>query len=138
MSIPVEKLLVKLGYPEMEPSIQSTILPFDRVTAGNLNLSSDRLARVNEILLELDRVDALLAEARQNSMAKDLGTMKLDFTYHINSLKVDGSILLTELGQLCRLPVFYDRYLGDYPASSTFYTIFGIQRPVVGAVYTQW
>ena len=138
MPILVEKLLVILGYPELTPHKRATLIGSERLNGVNLILSSDREARVNVIVLELAQIDALLVESRANTMAKQLGSMTLDFKFHLQALRGEGSRYLTELAQLTRLPLYYDRYRDEYPGSSSFYRWFGVTKPSNGSVSSQW
>ncbi len=123
-----EIVMVTLGYPELQPRVKERLLA-NKVVDGQLATSPERATRITKLLLEVTDIDTLLSEARVNSMAQQLGTMKLDFQYHIQSLKADASLKLAEMSRLSGIPVFFDRYSGTYPAAPELYTMLGTGQP---------
>ena len=141
MSTPLDKILVTLGYPQLTDIIQERVLRLRGVTvaAGIIVLTAEADNRVAVLLANLVDIDALLLEARTNSMAVKLGSMTLDYKFHIDALRLDAAQSINELAQLVGLEVYYNRYSGDYQASFQVYTVVGQYKPTYyGAVQTIW
>jgi hypothetical protein len=97
----------ELGYPD------DTLEPI---------LEGQRLQRTTAITSELRDVTDQLKAAIQDSMAQDVGGLKVDFDAHIAQVKTEGTRLLLELAQVSGLPLRYDRFSGrTYPEGSQAY-----------------
>lgn len=139
MSITLEKLSIILGYPKVRADRYIQLVMPDQLNPdGTLILSTDRNTEVTAILAKLVEVEALLTEARSSSMATELGTMKLNYPFHIAALKREASQLLVELSRVTGLQIFYDKYLDMYPADALTYRLFGIKVPAIGYICSQW
>jgi len=125
----------------MEDRVREVIVSSQRINpnTNTLVLSPERSSRVMAIVADLETIDGLLAEARANTMAINLGTMKLDFATHLAALKLEATNLLTELAQLSGIALFFNRYIGEYPARPELYALFGINpNQPTGYVASQW
>lgn len=91
-------IALQLGYPI------TTLDPF---------LDLARATRASDLVAQLDAIDSALASARLDSMASEVGELKVDYQRHISLLKSEGSRLLKELANLCGMIVAYDRFQGE-------------------------
>lgn len=97
-----ESVAAALGYPDAPPFTMSVIRSDDKVAAI--------VSRVSAILNELSAIDLKLVAATQDSMAVDVGELKLSYAQHVKHLKSEGSRLLNELAIAVGVPVEYNRY----------------------------
>lgn len=76
-------------------------------------LTGARLAKANNLIVQLDAIDSALAAARLDSMAVQVDKLTVDYTKHMALLKAEGSRLLKELSNLVGLAISYDRFYGS-------------------------
>jgi hypothetical protein len=67
------------------------------------------------ILSKLLLIDAELEQNRKDSMAIDVGGVKVDFNRNILITKAEGTRLLKELEQISGVTLKFDKYLGRSP-----------------------
>lgn len=75
-------------------------------------LDTMRTAKANDILLQLQAIDQAIAAATLDSMAVEVGSLKVDYARHLSLLKTEGSRLLKDLANVSGLSVAYDRFSG--------------------------
>lgn len=97
-----ESIAVALGYPDAPAFTMSVIQADNKVSAIVL--------RVGDLLDELEAIDLKLTAATQDSMAVDVGELKLSYLQHVKHLKSEGSRLLNELAIAVGVPVEYNKY----------------------------
>ncbi|MBW4443089.1 MAG: hypothetical protein KME10_17985 [Plectolyngbya sp. WJT66-NPBG17] len=110
-----DRLLRTLGYGLtpilLEPQLTQYLSPLE-----------SRPALVEEIGLLLDAIESLnglLSAARTDSMAVEVGGIKIDYVQHVRHLKSEGSRLLRQLEALTGLPLKFDQFKGSAPRSSS-------------------
>lgn len=106
-----ESIAVALGYPDAPPFTMSVIQSDNKVSAIVL--------RVGDLLDELEAIDLKLTAATQDSMAVDVGELKLAYPQHVKHLKSEGSRLLNELSIAVGVPVQYNRYRPSQKSATT-------------------
>lgn len=99
-----DQLRAVLGYASAS-SILTTELPQER--------SQPVIDRAIAILAELADIDQKLVEARADSMAKEVGQLKLSYSQHVRHLKSEGNRTLKELSNLLGIEVVYSKYGGS-------------------------
>lgn len=80
---------------------------------------SDARVLIVDLMAKLGVIDAELISNRADSMALDVGGVKVDFARNISITKQEGSRLLRELSIMTDIPVAHDRYLGRSPTDSS-------------------
>lgn len=90
----------QLGYPtdDLEPVLETT-----------------RALQANSLMTQLAAIDAALSVSTLDSMAVEVGDLKVNYTRNIQLMKLEGSRLLKQLANLSGLPVLYDRFLPPQP-----------------------
>lgn len=78
--------------------------------------TEDDKAELQVIIDKLVAIDEELEQNRKDSMALDVGGVKVDFNRNIQITKHEGSRLLRELSQLSDIPIKFDKYLGRSPS----------------------
>jgi hypothetical protein len=81
--------------------------------------SSDDLEALQVIIDKLVAIDEELETNRKDSMALDVGGVKVDFNRNIQITRQEGTRLLKELSQLSDIPIRYDKYLGRSPGENS-------------------
>jgi hypothetical protein len=81
--------------------------------------TADDIEALQEIIDKLIALDLELETNRADSMALDVGGVKVDFNRNIQITKSEGSRLLKELSYLSDIPVKYDKYLGRRAGSNS-------------------
>lgn len=81
--------------------------------------SSEQQLVILDVISRLDAIDAELEANRKDSMALDVGGVRVDFNRNIQITRAEGSRLLRLLSQLSGIPLAYDRYLGRHPGDSS-------------------
>lgn len=76
-------------------------------------LTGVRLAKANDLIAQLNAIDAALASATLDSMAVQVDKLTVDYARHLALLKLEGSRILKELSNISGIPVVYDRYYGS-------------------------
>lgn len=94
----LDTVLEQLGYTEV-PLFPPTSLPIKALN----------------ICTRLDEIDTQLKDAITDSMAVSVDTLGVNYPQHIGLLKAEGTRLLRQLSNMCKLPLMYDRYLGRSP-----------------------
>ncbi len=74
--------------------------------------TEDDVAYIQKILDKLTAIDEELEANRKDSMATDVGGIKIDFHKNIQITKSEGTRLLKELERITDIPLMYDKYLG--------------------------
>lgn len=100
-----ESIAVALGYPDAPKFTMSVIQDENKVDAIVL--------RVGDLLEEIEAIDLKLTAATQDSMAVEIGELKLSYLQHVKHLKSEGSRLLNELAIAVGVPVQYNKYRPD-------------------------
>lgn len=77
--------------------------------------------RAIDLVDELAAIDAQLTAARQDSMARSVGRLRLSYTQHVAHLKGEGSRLLEELSQMLGISILYNKYTKGQPISIRSY-----------------
>ncbi|MEA5603705.1 hypothetical protein [Nostoc sp. UHCC 0252] len=85
------------------------------------NYSDTVVDRTLSILDELVSIDNLLKESLETSFVKESRGSKLSYSSHVAHLKSEGTRLLTELGQLLRVGVNYNKYSPNNKRSQVHY-----------------
>nr|WP_322686614.1 hypothetical protein [Nostoc sp. DedQUE07]MDZ8133235.1 hypothetical protein [Nostoc sp. DedQUE07] len=83
------------------------------------NYSDTVIDRTLSILDELVSIDSLLKESLETSFVQESRGSKLSYRSHVAHLKSEGTRLLTELGQLLRVGVNYNKYSPNKKRNST-------------------
>nr|WP_322719582.1 hypothetical protein [Nostoc sp. ChiQUE02]MDZ8232618.1 hypothetical protein [Nostoc sp. ChiQUE02] len=94
---------------------------FDTTVRNGLTseYSDTTIDRTLTILDELVSIDNLLKESLETSFVKESRGSKLSYSSHVAHLKSEGTRLLTELGQLLRVGVNYNKYSPNKKRNST-------------------
>lgn len=111
MALPYNQALAyRLGYStrDFDPRYTPAPLQFPEYT-------DDDKAVIDHIVNKLVAIDTELEQNRKDSMALDVGGVKVDFNRNIAITKAEGTRLLRELSQLSDLPLKYDKYQGRSP-----------------------
>jgi len=66
--------------------------------------------RVTQIVNQLNDIDKMISDSRQNSMADMVGDIRVNYSQHIRNLHLDGNNLENELSDIMQLPIRYSRY----------------------------
>ncbi|MGJ3244945.1 MAG: hypothetical protein ACFE0I_02590 [Elainellaceae cyanobacterium] len=66
--------------------------------------------RIEEILTELNEIDAALKSARGKSMARKVEGLELSYGQHVMNLKSDGSNLLHEIASILNVSIARNKY----------------------------
>ncbi|MEH1858036.1 MAG: hypothetical protein V7L21_08545 [Nostoc sp.] len=99
-----------LGYFEFSSLIRTELTS---------NYSDTVIDRTLSILDELAGIDNLLKESLETSFVQESRGSKLSYSSHVAHLKSEGTRLLTELGQLLRVGVNYNKYSPNKKRNST-------------------
>ena len=107
-------LAYRLGYStrDLQYTLTQSALQFPPYTV-------DDVEALQEIIDKLITLDAELETNRADSMALDVGGVKVDFNRNMQITKAEGSRLLRELSALADVPIKFDKYLGRYANSNS-------------------
>ncbi|AFY49000.1 hypothetical protein Nos7524_3200 [Nostoc sp. PCC 7524] len=98
-----EQILLTLGYANPDSLVNSQL---------SLEYTQSTIDRCAAILSELNSIDSLIKEARDNSFVRESRNTKLSYANHLIHLRSDATKLLKELAHLLSIDVEYNRYLG--------------------------
>lgn len=73
-------------------------------------LEPGRAATAQQLIANLAQIDQALFQSVLDSMAEQVGDLRVNYGKQINLLKLEGSRLLKQLATIAQLPVLYDRY----------------------------
>ncbi|MFB2876840.1 hypothetical protein [Floridanema aerugineum] len=73
-------------------------------------VSASRQPLVLNIMENINAVENALNSAVLDSMALQVGDLKVDYATHISQLKNQGTMLLIQLSQLTGLPIAFDKF----------------------------
>ena len=109
-----QALAYRLGYStrDLQYTLTQSALQFPPYTV-------DDVEALQEIIDKLITLDAELETNRADSMALDVGGVKVDFNRNMQITKAEGSRLLRELSALADVPIKFDKYLGRYANSNS-------------------
>ena len=107
-----DALKLALGYASV-PNVLTTELMHDR--------SQVFLDRALALLDELSAIDAQLAAARSDSMAKAVGQLSLSYSQHVAHLKSEGTRSLHELSSILGVGVAYNKYSSSSISSRSYW-----------------
>lgn len=77
------------------------------------DFSNSAITSIQSNLDDLTAIDNLIRSARQDSMALEVGGVKVDYRQHLCLLRRDGSDLLKSLSALTSVPILHNRYQGQ-------------------------
>ena len=105
-----QTLAYTLGFSakQFDPRFAAQPITFPLYTA-------DDQAFLQVILDKLTAIDSELEINRKDSMALDVGGVKVDFLKNIQITKAEGTRLLRSLEQASGIPMKFDKYLGRSP-----------------------
>jgi len=83
--------------------------------ALQLGYPDNRLMTVGTIPVALAALDAAISSAVIDSVAVKVGDLSLDYTNHLEQLKREGSRQLQLLSAQMDVPVYFDRYMSEFP-----------------------
>ncbi len=91
-------------------------------------LSVARQQEVDRVILELTELDTLIAAALRDSMAIEVGDLKVNYDAHIAHLRGEASNKLRLLSVLTGLPLLFDRYSGRDLSATGGNTQYSLRR----------
>jgi GTP:adenosylcobinamide-phosphate guanylyltransferase len=97
------QLKLVLGYAS-SPNLLTTELDEDREQVF--------IDKAIAILADLASIDQQLIDARSDSMAKNVGSLRLSYTQHVAHLKSEGTRALTELSNVLGISIVHNKYRG--------------------------
>lgn len=107
-----------LGYPTKADTTQTQLQVTD------YSSSPSQYPELFSIVQDILEVKVLLSQALKDSMAKELGDLKLDMGTYINNLKHRGSVGLSMLSQYTQIPLVIDMFSGRiYQTHTTPYSL---------------
>lgn len=109
-----QSLCYRLGYSVRDFQNRLTGLPVIIP-----EFTADDIEALQEIIDKLIALDLELETNRADSMALDVGGVKVDFNRNIQITKAEGSRLLRELAALSAIPIRFDKYLGRYAGNTS-------------------
>lgn len=117
------KLKILLGYASV-PHLLTTELQEDRsqeVIDHVLQLLDELTRPANESIGDQGGIDAKLSAATGDSMARQVGSLRLNYSQHTAHLKSEGTRLLNELAAVLGVRMVYNKYGGGASASKRSY-----------------
>ena len=110
----IEEIFIRLGYPTSGLILLQTGFASDGRSLLETRLEEDYtqnvIDRVATLTDELDEIEKLKKDMRQNSMAASTSHTKLNWKLHAQNLNRDGHTLLEELARLVNIPIYWSRY----------------------------
>ena len=109
-----------LGYPVAVDTTLSTAKIQPYAVNGTNQGNSEYFSLVYDIV----EIQVMLQQALKDSMASEIGDLKLDMGTYINNLKAQGSSKLAILSRFTGIPIAVDLFTGrTYTTSTTPYSI---------------
>lgn len=106
------QVLSTLGYPGYPSWETHVYLPLDQ-------MSAEAQARIDTLISELATIDTQIETALNDSMATQVGELKVDFNRQIALLKNEGTLKLQEISNLSGLELMFNKYTGARKNKST-------------------
>jgi hypothetical protein len=109
----IDEILRVLGYQE----------PYERILKSTLveqNFAETVIDRAEVILPQLAKIDQQLFNSLEDTMAIDVGELRLNYPQHYAMLRRQARSLLAELAHLVGMAVIYNKY-GNGSASVSYW-----------------
>ena len=72
----------------------------------------DLAGQISDAIADLEAIDTQLRAARADSMALEVGDLKVDYGKHVAHLRSEGSLILKRLESITGVPLRYNKYTG--------------------------
>lgn len=134
----IDDFALILGYPRTPVLNLGVALGLQNIAPdGTVLIPANRITRCQELYASILAYESQLEQARANSMAEALGSLRLNYSTHINELVISGHNKLEELAAILNIPIYFDRFLGTYPQPSSFYSAYGRDPHRSANLYSQ-
>ena len=104
-----EQVLLRLGYSYAQPEYPKLLSDLSWLELLE-NQGKLEVLRVAGIVSELEAIDLGLIDSRANSMALQVGDLRLQYVTHIKHLNLDGRNLESELSRITQTTLYQSKY----------------------------